>query len=248
MVGMASERMQAPENSSELLTKKEWHDQVQTTYERSVINKTSLSVIFLDIDYMKWANDHLGHAYGDVAIEHLSSTIQTLPRLFRVNSYENQERELDTIGHSTASRLPDISIPLDDNSGILTIPGRIGGDEFAIICHTDAVGAAAIKSRIQSVFREGLDKTLAQEGVDVGIGVATLEEGMSLSELLKKADNDLYADKLSHLKELSPEQIAKLKWFVKELTDMGIRQRDISKYIKLYIDGDTGNEELPATS
>jgi diguanylate cyclase (GGDEF)-like protein len=77
------------------------------------------------------------------------------------------------------------------------VPGRLGGEEFAIILpDTDLDGAASVADRIRSAVPEG---TAAIPGLGRGVtasfGVAELGETQSVDDLLRFADVALYRAK-----------------------------------------------------
>jgi diguanylate cyclase (GGDEF)-like protein len=76
--------------------------------------------------------------------------------------------------------------------------GRIGGDEFCILLpNTDAEAAEAVRNRIHRALAEAvIPVQSARLSLEVSIGVATAPaDGESPSDLLRAADQDMYAQK-----------------------------------------------------
>jgi predicted signal transduction protein with EAL and GGDEF domain len=112
--------------------------------------------------------------------------------------------------------------------------GRLGGDEFGSICYTDTDGAEVIAARIRKlvheyVYSEGKEH-LRELGLSAAIGIATLEDGMTSSDLLKLADGRMYEDKRAQKEarktRLTPEQQA----LITQLEDTGVNLKEIEKY------------------
>jgi diguanylate cyclase (GGDEF)-like protein len=76
------------------------------------------------------------------------------------------------------------------------VPGRLGGEEFAILVpDTDAAGATAVAERIRGAL-VGMTLPLREaRTITATFGVAQLEEGESGDELLRRADVALYHGK-----------------------------------------------------
>ena len=78
----------------EFLRKMSYHDQLTGLYNRNRYNLTlknwpkdcqnQVGILYLDLDGLKWANDHLGHAAGDLLIR---NTAQALEETFPGQAY-----------------------------------------------------------------------------------------------------------------------------------------------------------------
>jgi GGDEF domain-containing protein len=115
---------------------------------------------------------------------------------------------------------------------------RIGGDEFGVILpDTDRDGANVVANRLREAVADELklpqNRLLAEVGVGVSIGVATLEPGMTASDLLRFADKAMYTDKLRQLRSLSQEEEAEFVAAIEHLEKAGVRPRDVPKYIQM---------------
>jgi len=217
-----------------ILSKAQWHELVEQEVEACLKNQQPLSVVFIDIDNLKNVNDFFGHAQGDDIIDNLQVTIGLIQDSFRTrNDFNNTERPLDlaAIDISTEGKVLDAEI---NGHHIRINPGRIGGDEFAVLCHTDSKGVEVVVNRIRSIFRDTVIDELKDIGVDISIGAYTLKPGMTASELLKLADEQLYIDKESHLPKLSDEDSIVLKKIIEVLRDMKIQPRHLGKYAAIY--------------
>jgi diguanylate cyclase (GGDEF)-like protein len=76
------------------------------------------------------------------------------------------------------------------------VPGRLGGEEFAILApETDAAGATAVAERVRRSL-SGMTLPLSEaRTITATFGVAQLEEGESGDALLRRADVALYHGK-----------------------------------------------------
>jgi diguanylate cyclase (GGDEF)-like protein len=79
---------------------------------------------------------------------------------------------------------------------------RIGGDEFAIILiQTDQFGMESAVKRLRANI-----KNYKNEMLSVAVGMAVAEEGNYLPEIMRKADDHMYADKEAYKKEKARRQ------------------------------------------
>jgi len=140
--------------------------------EMGIIN--CFSILFIDIDNFKYYNDTFGHAVGDRILMHFSDLLK------------NTFRDSDIIG-------------------------RYGGDEFIVILpNTDADKSKKVSGKFQSImndldgYKDLVTDWLEQEVVipnhkkfNVSIGISTLDNlsKLSLEELIKEADSNMYKEK-----------------------------------------------------
>ena len=106
----------------------------------------------------------------------------------------------DNYGHSTGDEVIKIVVKtIEDNLLEGTIFGRIGGEEFALVCNTDS--KATIMQNIESI-REKIEELEVKVNNEAVVKF-TISEGISkaivktqtLDELLKEADTALYEAK-----------------------------------------------------
>jgi GGDEF domain-containing protein len=214
------------------MPKTEWHKLLEQEANVAQKKHKPISVIFIDIDNLKYTNDIFGHAQGDYIIDKLQRSIILIQNSFRTrNKKDNRLLDVVTIDNPRSAKTLTTEI---ENRHIVIKPGRIGGDEFAVLCHTDAEGVKIIVNRLREVFRNALSKKLKAVGVDISVGASTLKPKMTVSKLLQLADERLYVDKQSHLPKLSSEDIIVFREIIKKLRQMNIRPRDISKYEAIY--------------
>lgn len=104
----------------------------------------------------------------------------------------------DTLGHAVGDRLirgaADVirkSVRAED------VVARVGGDEFALILpETDSAAAATVLARIREYELE-FNRECMEFQVLISIGVATVEDGGSLTDAMRKADESMYRDKFT---------------------------------------------------
>jgi diguanylate cyclase (GGDEF)-like protein len=90
------------------------------------------------------------------------------------------------------------------------VPGRLGGEEFAILLPgTDALGAVAVAERVRRSLRELRPTPDPDDEVTASFGVAQLAEGESGDELLRRADIALYRAKSEGRDKVAVEAPAK---------------------------------------
>lgn len=124
-----------------------------------------LALLYLDLDGFKQINDYYGHQTGD-------KVLQRAARIF-----QRSVRETDTVG-------------------------RLGGDEFVVLLQSigDRSGAESVARKIKEAFFQlsveinGMHKAMPVLGTSVGIAVYP-EDGLTLAELLRAADQSMYRDK-----------------------------------------------------
>ncbi|PAT01990.1 hypothetical protein CI105_03785 [Candidatus Izimaplasma bacterium ZiA1] len=101
----------------------------------------------------------------------------------------------DTFGHAEGDRvLKEVSEVLANSIRETDIIGRWGGDEFLIILRQcDFENAHRIKEVISSNVKEKL--LVLGKGAMVSIGISEYNKGITLEDLIKKADENLYIEK-----------------------------------------------------
>lgn len=111
----------------------------------------------------------------------------------------------DTLGHSMGDQmLIDCAKVLRDSLRQCDILARIGGDEFAaILIATDAAAGEDVCRRIREKLQY-VNKSIFGLPMNLSLGMATSigPEEDPLYELLKKADDLMYRDKLYHRKSM----------------------------------------------
>lgn len=131
-------------------------------------------------------------------IRHCSE--EGLPLTLLMIDTDNFKRYNDEYGHLAGDRLLNsIACVINENIRSGDHSCRFGGDEFvAILPDMDLYGAMAIAQRICSLVRErsaGRNRARQPEEVSVSIGVASMEPGMPVKQLLDCADAALYRAK-----------------------------------------------------
>lgn len=128
-------------------------------------SSTNLSLAMIDIDNFKDYNDTYGHPAGDRVLERLAGVFR---EEIRSSDILEASRRTDTVA-------------------------RYGGEEFVIILpSTGRTGAKEVGKRIVDNVA---DIDAFEQQVTVSIGVAEYREGDSKQDLLKRADDALYAAK-----------------------------------------------------
>ena len=103
----------------------------------------------------------------------------------------------DEAGHAAGDlALARFAALLDDLCRTEDLPGRLGGDEFCVLLPgIDRDGAEAFAERVLATVRASAG--LSQRGVTVSAGVAAWRPDEAADDLLRRADDALYAAKHS---------------------------------------------------
>jgi diguanylate cyclase (GGDEF)-like protein len=111
---------------------------------------------------------------------------------------DNLKQINDTLGHETGSAfLLETANLLRETFRETDVIGRIGGDEFAVICQGSHVGASIAAQRLNLASRTHGSATGRHRPLSLSIGYVTAEEDgrQSLKELLTAADRAMYEEK-----------------------------------------------------
>jgi len=137
---------------------------------RAMRHKTSLSVIFADIDFFKKINDSYGHDAGDSALRMISGVLSA---------------EIDKVSILSRLRKSDIV-------------ARYGGEEFVIILpETKKNGARIVAEKLRKLI-ENLNFTVnnVQVPLSMSFGIASMpEDAGNKEDLIRYADEAMYHSK-----------------------------------------------------
>lgn len=154
-----------------LANRRRFEHEKARAWDAMVTARRPISLMMIDIDYFKNYNDHYGHGAGDEA---LAAIGQTLAREFQ-------------------------------GAGELAV--RLGGEEFAVMLEDTALDGAfaraeALRKAIEAMNRPHVDSPHGLVTVSIGIAAIDPAEmktavapGAGIGELLKQADEALYAAK-----------------------------------------------------
>lgn len=148
-----------------LPNRRAYEQTLATEWRRALRNQRPLSVLLLDIDHFKGYNDQYGHPMGDACLRQVADVLRAGCR-----------RSADTMA-------------------------RFGGEEFiAIFPETDAPDAANVAEHMRAAIQDRALPHAKADGpavVTISIGVAALvpENGLSPTDLVRMADQALYAAK-----------------------------------------------------
>ncbi len=222
------------ETASNVVSSELWHEYLSLYLTIARQRGEDLSIIDLDINSLKAANDELGHQAGDQLIQIVDRVADAIPKELR--THENGAGRPADLVASTSYKPLETSLP-DDTK----LPGpesfRVGGDEFAILLPaTDREGAQVVADRLL----ETVDHTLAEPqnallrklGAGVAIGVYTFKAGDNASQGMREADMAMYEHKLEQARPLSPDEEVAFWTAVEHLEAAGVRPRDVPKYIE----------------
>lgn len=175
-----------------LLNKKAWRGMV----EKRIEEKRRFGVAFIDLDAFKAINDKLGHEKGDEILGK-----------FGEHMIANFNRQEDAVTHER----------LISNQGKGKLPvGRLGGDEFGIIVDLDRVQdetspeqrmerALGYAQDVVKQFVDLQDEEVSSLGFGVSLGGAIWQPDnpITATELIKQADQAMYADKTARRGDLA---------------------------------------------
>ncbi len=117
----------------------------------------------------------------------------------------------DTFGHDSGDvALARVAQAIKDSVRDFDVVGRIGGEEFSVLLPgASEERAAAIAERIRSnVFETDLALAGGTRRVSVSVGGVTFDDGRDISELLRTADQRLYAAKRTGRNRVVMQQLA----------------------------------------
>jgi diguanylate cyclase (GGDEF)-like protein len=105
----------------------------------------------------------------------------------------------DTYGHAAGDAvLQEVANRLKVHFRTEDTVGRMGGDEFAIICQNGPASAAVLLDRV----RDALATPYLVRGdliaATVSIGIATPRAGEDSTQMLERADTEMYQAKAAH--------------------------------------------------
>ena len=108
----------------------------------------------------------------------------------------------DTHGHQAGDEvLVEVARRLSDGVRATDLAARMGGDEFAVVCEgaNDEGAVAALAARVEARLHEPIRLSRGTTvTVSASLGVATAWSGCDGDELLREADQRLYATKRAH--------------------------------------------------
>lgn len=102
----------------------------------------------------------------------------------------------DTYGHAAGDEvLVRLAAIIRERCGDRQLPGRFGGDEFAVLLVGGDVEAyCALLEEMQNVFQQQT-YDFTEQSITVSIGLAMLQEGWDADTILQKADEAMYRSK-----------------------------------------------------
>lgn len=158
------------------------------------------SILYCDINNLKFANDIYGHEETDQGIKVITDILREQTRSKQRNKYLPNDIIISHIGAKES------------------LSFRMGGDEFIVLLpHCNKINALKIANRIKNKIKEEpIGKT---KGLSLSIGIAdTLdikrkikdpnkEEAIEfISNLISLADKNMYEDKIKYFEKLSDEE------------------------------------------
>ena len=157
-----------------------FRDRLFQAMHRADRTKSSIALMFLDLDRFKTINDSLGHDVGDALLRHVAKLLQDCLR------------KSDTICRPSYDSVP-------EESAEDFVVSRLGGDEFTLILEgiSDANDAAIAAQKILDTFAQkpfiGGGKEI-YASTSIGITLYPLDN-TNLDELIKQADTAMYRSK-----------------------------------------------------
>jgi PAS domain S-box-containing protein len=171
--------------------------------------RTSVAVVFMDLDNFKAVNDTFGHATGDELL------VEASKRLHRA------VRSTDSV-----SRFG----PAEQDDSTLC---RLGGDEFVVLLTDvqDSENASRVATRILTGLRKPFVLNDEEAYVTASVGIAVYpSDGEDPETLLKHADSAMYAAKDGGRD--------RMRFFDRALNDRASERHLIERDLRRAIDGD----------
>lgn len=230
---------QLPHNLGYFVDKELWHEIIQDEFTLARDQGLPCSIIFIDVNYFKSINDELGHSRGDEVIEGIRHLITNFCNSVRSNSqikdndgHRTNEGHSDIIGVNSYGYKVNDDLEPEEISISEILGGRIGGDEIGVFAVCDENGAAKMTERIKKEFDEWLklseNDDIRKLEIGLAIGRATTNEEIStVGELLRAADEAMYADKQRQRPVPTEGQREALKNILAIMNNQGFRIRDL---------------------
>ncbi len=178
-------------------------------------------------------------AFRRVAAEKVAAAIEGgAPLGIIIGDVDSLKYINDSLGHHVGDEVIDtaksILADLTASSETPLIAGRIGGDEFAILCKGDEEQTKKTAQEFEKRYSKYVNKpgngAFRENGLDLSVGFAMLsEEIKSFSELMRQADEKMYDVKFSKLGKLTIQQEVGLFSAQRALEESDIRLRDAPK-------------------
>lgn len=147
----------------------------------------------------------------------------------------------DSLGHQAGDEVIDetatIINTLVNEADIPLEAGRIGGDEFALLCHGDEEDTRKVAQELERVYKAYVNRPdnekVQSRGLDLSLGFATLSNDLrTFSDIMSEADMKMYENKEAKLGELSRRQKLGLRVARLAVKFSGQRLRDVPKHWK----------------
>lgn len=144
----------------------------------------------------------------------------------------------DSLGHEVGDKLLQVIDSSIRQTDLVGYGARVGGDEWKIISPINLQGAAVLKNRIKNQVKlfveDDSSLSLRKLGAGVSVGIATTgpDNHISLSDLLRLADADMYQDKNSHVLEPNKRQLLAINSAKLALKLAGLTPRQFTKFLR----------------
>ena len=145
-------------------------------------------------------------AFFEAEISRLNTSREYPITIFMLDA-NNLKTINDSLGHPEGDKLlKNIAAVLKESFRTEDIIARLGGDEFTVLLpQTDSINSQPILERLQDNIRV-FNKSGAVRKVDVAIGIATTDQMERLEAVLKRADESMYAMKISQKQKRKQSQ------------------------------------------
>ncbi len=178
------------DRTTQLPNREFFRKELSRAIKRSVRQKSTGALLFVDLDGFKRVNDTHGHDIGDLLLGQFSDRLA------------NVLRAEDLIGYDTVTlKTGADDMPIDDGSKAQAqkqVLARLGGDEFTVLLSEirEATDAATVSQRIIDAVAEpfDIDGSIIHIGASIGIA-AFPQDGSDYQTILKSADMAMYQAK-----------------------------------------------------
>ena len=176
------------DRTTQLPNREFFRKELSRAIKRSVRQKTTGALLFVDLDGFKRVNDTFGHDVGDELLSQFSERLATVLREEDLIAFETGSSDEECVDNDQSN----------SQKGKNQILARLGGDEFTVLLSEvrEATDAATVSKRIITAVSEPFDIRGSKINIGASVGIAAFpQDGSDYQTILKSADMAMYQAK-----------------------------------------------------